>query len=85
MEKEDKKYAPILPFDITFGESFTTYDNQVYHQDLEYITPDKVKMESGNVIKYYRCNDNQICRIGTSSSGTVVQFEAIEEKEDEEI
>ena len=84
MEKENKKYTPILPFDITFGENFITYDNQVYHQDLEYITPDKVKMESGNVIKYYRCNDNRICHIGTSSTGTVVQFEDIEEETEED-
>lgn len=60
----DKKYTPILPFDGTIGENFIIYDNQTYHQDINYITADHVKKDSGNIIKYYRCSDIKPCYIG---------------------
>ena len=60
----EKKYTPILPFDGTLNENFTIYDNQIYHQNIDYITPEKVKKDSGNIIKYYRCSDVKPYYIG---------------------
>ena len=60
----DKKYTPILPFDGTIGENFIIYNNQTYHQDINYITADNVKKDSGNIIKYYRCSDVKTCYVG---------------------
>ena len=60
----EKKYTPILPFDGTLNENFIIYDNQTYHQNIDYITPEKVKKDSGNIVKYYRCSDVKPCYIG---------------------
>ena len=53
----EKKYTPILPFDGTIGENFIIYDNQTYHQNINYITPESVKKDSGNIIKRSEARD----------------------------
>ena len=60
----EKKYTPILPFDGTLNENFIIYDNQTYYKNIEYITPEKVNKESGNIVKYYRCSDVKPYYIG---------------------
>lgn len=59
-----KKYTPILPFDGTLSENFITYDNLPYHQNMDYIRPENIKKDSGNIIKYYRCSDVKPCYVG---------------------
>lgn len=53
----EKKYTPILPFDGTLSENFIIYDNQTYHQNIDYVRSEYVRKDSGNIIKYYRCSD----------------------------
>lgn len=52
---EEKKYTPILPFDITQGERIRMYDNMPYVHDVDLCNKDTVALESGNVLKFYRC------------------------------
>ena len=49
---DDKTYTPVLPFDSTFGEYFSTYDTMPYHCDRDRCHS-KITKNSGNVVKYY--------------------------------
>lgn len=46
--------TPLLPFDSTVAENFVIYYPTAYVRDINLIPPEKIAMESGNVIKYYR-------------------------------
>lgn len=62
---DDKiKYAPILPFDATYGQRLTMYDNVVYRKDNNVCNDANVCMESGNVYKYFRCAEQDPLRVG---------------------
>ena len=65
MADSDKiKYAPILPFDVTYGEHLSMYDNFVYHKDNNVCNLAHVCMESGNVYKFFRCTEQEPYLIG---------------------
>ena len=49
---EEKTYTPLLPYDSTFGEYFSTYDTMPYLCDRDRCHP-KIAKNSGNVVKYY--------------------------------
>jgi len=49
---DDKTYTPVLPFDATLGEYFSTYDTMTYHCDRDRCHS-KIAKASGNVVKYY--------------------------------
>ncbi|SET53208.1 hypothetical protein [[Clostridium] polysaccharolyticum] len=40
-------------YDKSLEDTITMYDNQEYKKDSDLITEDKIKLVSGNVIKYY--------------------------------
>lgn len=48
-------HTPLLPFDSTTAENFVIYYPTPYVRDITLITPEKIALESGNIIKYYRC------------------------------
>lgn len=50
----EKSYTPLLPFDDTVAENFVIYYPVPYIRDVNLIPPEKIAMESGNVVKYYR-------------------------------
>ena len=50
----EKSYTPLLPFDDTVAENFVIYYPFPYIRDVNLIPPEKIAMESGNVVKYYR-------------------------------
>lgn len=62
MSKSD--YTPLLPFDSTVAENFVIYYPTAYVRDINLIPPEKIAMESGNVIKYYRCVSTEPTPIG---------------------
>lgn len=49
----NRTYAPLLPFDSTETENFVIYYPTAYVRDISLIPPEKIAMESGNVIKHY--------------------------------
>lgn len=49
----EKRYTPLLPFDGTVAENFVIYYPVPYVRDINLIPPEKIAMESGNVVKYY--------------------------------
>lgn len=59
----DKK-SPILPFDSTFGENFQIYGVTKYVRNLALCGDDCVRKESGNVVKYFRCDTTEAVPIG---------------------
>lgn len=59
-----KQFAAIPPYDITQGEHFEVYDTIAYVSDPEYCNSDLVKMESGNLYKYYRCAETKPIYVG---------------------
>lgn len=77
---EDKKFTPLLPFDSSLGEQFALYDNMTYVCDNDICNAGMVKMESGNVCKFYRCKSTEPIKIG----GDIVDSEALEIEEDSE-
>lgn len=50
----EKGYTPLLPFDSTLTDNFIIYYPVPYVRDISLIPPEKIALESGNVIKYYR-------------------------------
>lgn len=62
MSKKD--YTPLLPFDSTVAENFVIYYPVPYARDITLIPPEKIAMESGNVVKYYRCQMTEPVAIG---------------------
>ena len=49
----EKGYTPLLPFDSTIAENFIIYYPVPYTRDVNLIPPEKIALESGNVVKYY--------------------------------
>ena len=60
----EKDYTPLLPFDATVAENFVIYYPVPYVRDITLIPPEKIAMESGNVIKYYRYQVTEPVAIG---------------------
>ena len=52
MNKEN--CTPLLPFDSTVAENFVIYYPTPYIRDINLIPPEKIAIESGNVVKYYQ-------------------------------
>lgn len=57
-------YTPLLPFDSTVAENFVIYYPVPYVRDVNLIPPEKIAMESGNVVKYYRYQITEPVTIG---------------------
>lgn len=49
---DKKEYTPLLPFDSTFGEYFSTYDTMPYRCNRDMCHPNITK-NPGNIVKYY--------------------------------
>lgn len=60
----EKDYTPLLPFDSTVAENFVIYYPVPYIRDVNLIPPEKIAMESGNVVKYYRYQVTEPIAIG---------------------
>ncbi len=60
----EKGYTPLLPFDSTVAENFVIYYPVPYVRDVNLIPPEKIAMESGNVVKYYRYQVTEPVAIG---------------------
>ena len=52
---DDKNYTPLLPFDSTLGEYFSTYDTVPYRCDRDRCHS-MITMSTGNILKYYEYN-----------------------------
>ncbi len=62
--EDNKNFTPILPFDVTQGEHYYIYDHVTYTVDPAYCNKEAIRMESGNVYKYYRCATSEPFLIG---------------------
>lgn len=60
----EKGYTPLLPFDSTVAENFIIYYPIPYVRDVNLIPPEKIALESGNVVKYYRYQVTEPVAIG---------------------
>ncbi len=60
----EKGYTPLLPFDSTVAENFVIYYPVPYVRDITLIPPEKIAMESGNVVKYYQYQVTEPVAIG---------------------
>ena len=49
---DEKAYTPLLPYDSTLGEYFSTYDTMPYQCDRDRCHT-KIAINSGNMVKYY--------------------------------
>lgn len=61
---EEKKYTPLLPFDSSFGLRFSAYDTVPYSCDRTRCYS-MITKESGNIVKYYACHDEEPVEIST--------------------
>ena len=50
--EEKKTYTPLLPYDATVGQYFSTYDTIQYCCDRDLCHPNIIK-STGNIVKYY--------------------------------
>lgn len=58
MTQKKEEFAPVLPYNGTLEDHFTIYDHTPYLCNRE-LCDGKVSMESGNVVKYYSCHDEE--------------------------
>lgn len=65
---KEKKYTPILPFDITTGEDFYMYDHPVYKRDITMFDHNEQMMNRGNVISILNYKMGEPRRIGGDPS-----------------
>lgn len=63
-KKDEKKYTPILPFDITTGEDHYMYDHPVYVRDITLFDNNERMMNRGNVISIFNCKMVPPCKVG---------------------
>lgn len=70
MPTNSDMYTPILPFDITFGESFAIYQQMTYKQDKDLCGIESIRIESGNVYKYYTLTETKPVKIGEVNEAT---------------
>ena len=49
---ENKKYTPLLPYDGTIGQYFSTYDTMTYVCNRDLCHPN-IRMNTENIVKYY--------------------------------
>ena len=61
---EKSVYTPLLPFDSTVAENYVIYYPTAYVRDINLIPPEKIAMERGNVVKYYRYQVTEPTPIG---------------------
>lgn len=64
MENESRKFSPLLPYDVTFGETLDMYDKMTYVRNVDVCNTGSVAMETGNVCKFFRCKSNSPIKIG---------------------
>ena len=64
METNEKHFSPIEPFDITFGVNASMYDNMPYIRDISLCGEESVRIESGNIYKFYTYALKEPCIIG---------------------
>ncbi|HCL01103.1 MAG TPA: hypothetical protein DHW61_01555 [Lachnoclostridium phytofermentans] len=57
-------YEPLLPYDITYGEAHSLYDNMAYVCDPILCNKSMVHMVSGNIIKFYEYLPSVPLKIG---------------------
>ena len=58
VKQRKEEFAPVLPYNETMEDHFTIYDHTPYFCNREFCDG-KVSMESGNIIKYYACHDEE--------------------------
>ncbi len=49
---DDKTYTPLLPYDSSIGEYFSTYDTMPYRCDRDRCHSN-IATKSGNIVKYF--------------------------------
>lgn len=64
MAENKTKYTPILPFDVTYGEHLLMYDNMPYQKNVALCNDMTIRMESGNVYKFFRCVEQEPYLVG---------------------
>lgn len=64
MPTDSDKPLPILPFDITYGERYTIYQQMQYKQDRDLSEKMGICMESGNICKYYNAKEVKPFKVG---------------------
>ena len=63
-DSKEKNFNPLKPFDITFDEDASMYDNMPYVRDISLCNKESVRTESGNIFKFYTYTFKEPCEIG---------------------
>ena len=64
MSTNSDKNIPILPYDITYGERITIYQQMQYIRDRDLSERVGIRKESGNIYKYYTAKDAKPIKVG---------------------
>lgn len=61
MEKKQKDYTPVLPFDPSPADFLQSYDNVTYYCDRDLCYP-SIRINTGHIVKYnrYRLNEEKV-------------------------
>jgi hypothetical protein len=51
------------PYMNIMSGNFAMYDNVMYQRDINICGPETLVLQSGNIIKYYRCNQIETFQI----------------------
>lgn len=64
MESENRQFSPLLPYDVTFGETLDMYDKMKYIRNVDVCNSAAIAMETGNVCKFFRCKSSNPIKLG---------------------
>lgn len=62
-DDNEKQFAPLPPYDESLEESYNLYDKMPYELDINLCGRHGIKMNSGNLLKYYRCKTKETYKV----------------------
>lgn len=82
MKQDDANtFLKLAPFDTTASDHLTMYDQLPYVRDPDECNGSSVAMNSGNVIKFYRCNVEGSYAVNNHDERTARQLDELRRRQ----
>lgn len=76
-QDEANNFMKLAPFDTTASDHLTMYDQLPYVRNPDECNGSNVAMNSGNVIKFYRCNVDGSYQVSNHDEQTALMLEEL--------
>lgn len=70
-KEEDRiSFSKLAPFDSSSSDHLSMYDNLPYERNSDVCNKTTVAKESGNILKFYRCNVDKVYKVNNRDDRT---------------